>query len=58
MLLQKNKKLLKSSLASDIAKEYGLHQLPEALEHFKTHSSAGKIIMKASLIPEGFEPQG
>ena len=54
MIFRKLKKLLKSTLYSTISREFGLHELKDAIEYYDKNQSAGKVIMKASLTPEEY----
>lgn len=54
MMFRKLKNLLKTSLLSSVSREFGLHELKDAIEFYDKNQSAGKVIMKASLVPEDF----
>ena len=51
LLMRRLTALLKDFLFSTISKEFGLHQLQEALLFYDQNQSKGKVIMKANLIP-------
>lgn len=54
MMFRKLKSLLNTSLSSSVSREFGLHELKQAIEYYDKNQSAGKVMMKASLIPEDY----
>ena len=45
--------LYKSALKTEINKRLGFHQIAEGIEEYFKNQSAGKIIFKPSLTPQG-----
>lgn len=57
MAFRKLKSLLKTVLSSSVSREYGFHELKEAVKFYHKNQSAGKVLIKASLIPENYSPK-
>ena len=54
MVIRKINKMLGGVLSSEVSKRFGLHEIREAIEYYQSNMTAGKVIMKGSLIPEGY----
>lgn len=48
--------MYRNELKTQVNARYGLHQIHEAIEFYMKNQTAGKIILKPGLTPEGAKP--
>jgi NADPH:quinone reductase-like Zn-dependent oxidoreductase len=49
LIVKRARGLLGGTLSSTISKEFGLHEIHEAIEYYRANMTAGKVLLKPSL---------